>query len=128
MGHGGRHEQAQGVEEAQGPVDAGAGGDLRHLSQHDLAHRKRPAGGTPPHHPQAGRGARGGPRGTAEGGVRVSKRGNGEGTISRRKNGGWMAQYYVYTVDGRRRKTLYGKTRNEVSAKLTKAMADRDGG
>ena len=58
----------------------------------------------------------------------MSKRGNGEGTISRRKNGGWMAQYYVYTVDGRRRKTLYGKTRNEVSAKLTKAMADRDGG
>ena len=27
----------------------------------------------------------------------MSKRGNGEGTISRRKNGGWMAQYYVRT-------------------------------
>ena len=58
----------------------------------------------------------------------MRKRGNGEGTISRRKNGGWMAQYYVYTADGRRRKTLYGKTRNEVSGKLTKAMSDRDGG
>src|SRR5215210_6531411 len=58
----------------------------------------------------------------------AKKRGNGEGTIPRRKNGGWMAQYYVYTADGRRRKTLYGKTRNEVSGKLTKAMSDRDGG
>ncbi len=60
--------------------------------------------------------------------MRVRKRGNGEGTISHRKNGSWMAQYYVYTADGRRRKTLYGKTRNEVSGKLTKAMSDRDGG
>src|ERR671917_1720804 len=58
----------------------------------------------------------------------AKKRGNGEGSISRRKNGGWMAQYSVYTADGRKRKTLYGKTRAEVSAKLTKAMADRNGG
>jgi hypothetical protein len=29
---------------------------------------------------------------------------------------------------GTKRKTLYGKTRGEVSEKLTKAMADRDGG
>jgi hypothetical protein len=34
----------------------------------------------------------------------------------------------VYTAEGRKRKTLYGKTRNEVSGKLTKAMSDRDGG
>src|SRR5918998_277244 len=58
----------------------------------------------------------------------AKKRGNGEGSISWRKNGGWMGQYSVYTADGRKRKTLYGKTRAEVSAKLTKAMADRDGG
>ncbi len=58
----------------------------------------------------------------------MGKRGNGEGTISRRKNGGWMAQYYVYTVDGRKRKTIYGKTRAEVSEKLTEALADRNGG
>jgi integrase len=45
----------------------------------------------------------------------LGKRGNGEGTISRRKNGGWMVQYYVHTAEGRRRKTLYGKTRAENS-------------
>jgi integrase len=58
----------------------------------------------------------------------AKKRGNGEGSISRRKNGGWMAQYSVYTAEGRKRKTIYGKTRAEVSEKLTKALADRDGG
>lgn len=58
----------------------------------------------------------------------MSKRGNGEGTISRRKNGGWMAQYYVYTVDGRRRKTLYGKTRAEAAERLAKALSQRAGG
>jgi integrase len=58
----------------------------------------------------------------------AKKRGNGEGSISRRKNGGWMAPYSVYTDDGRKRKTLYGQTRAVVAEKLTKAMADRDGG
>jgi hypothetical protein len=43
-----------------------------------------------------------------------SKRGNGEGTIHRRKGGGWCAQYTVYTAEGRKRKTIYGKTRAEV--------------
>ena len=56
------------------------------------------------------------------------KRGNGEGSIHRRKGRGWCAQYIVYTADGRKRKTLYGKTRGEVSEKLTRAMADRDSG
>jgi hypothetical protein len=56
------------------------------------------------------------------------KRGNGEGTIHRRKDGGWCAQYTVYTAEGRRRRTIYGKTRVEVAAKLTKAMSDRDDG
>ena len=31
----------------------------------------------------------------------MGKRGNGEGSISRRKNGGWMAQYVVHTAEGR---------------------------
>jgi integrase len=48
----------------------------------------------------------------------AKKRGNGEGSISRRKNGGWIGQYTVYTAEGRKRKTLYGKTRQEVAAKL----------
>ena len=56
------------------------------------------------------------------------KRGNGEGTIHRRKNGGWCAQYTVYTDKGRKRKTLYGKTRAEVAAKLAKEVSDRKGG
>ncbi len=56
------------------------------------------------------------------------KRGNGEGSITRRKNGGWMAQYAVHTAEGRKRKTLYGKTRQEVAAKLAKALSDREGG
>lgn len=57
------------------------------------------------------------------------KRGNGEGSISRRKAGGWMAQYTLYTAEGRKRKTLYGKkTRAEVAAKLAKALSDREGG
>jgi integrase len=56
------------------------------------------------------------------------KRGNGEGTIHRRKGGGWCAQYTVYTANGRKRKTLYGRTRAEVAAKLAKALSDREGG
>lgn len=56
------------------------------------------------------------------------KRGNGEGSIHRRNGGGWCAQYSVYTATGRKRRTLYGKTRAEVSEKLTRAMVDRDGG
>ena len=58
----------------------------------------------------------------------MAKRGNGEGSISRRKGGGWMAQYHAH-VDGRpKRKTVYGKTRGAVAASLAKALADRDGG
>jgi len=58
----------------------------------------------------------------------MGKRGNGEGSISRRKNGGWMAQYTVDTAEGRKRKTLYGRTRQEVATKLSNALSDRDGG
>jgi integrase len=56
------------------------------------------------------------------------KRGNGEGSITRRKDGLYMARYTVETAIGAKRKTLYGKTRGEVSEKLTKAMADQDDG
>jgi integrase len=58
----------------------------------------------------------------------MGKRGNGEGSIWRRKRGGWCAQYTVYTSEGRKRRTLYGKTRQQVAAKLSKALADREGG
>ncbi|MGH3085688.1 MAG: site-specific integrase [Rubrobacteraceae bacterium] len=58
----------------------------------------------------------------------MGKRGNGEGSISRRKSGGWMAQYAVYTTKGRKRKTIYGKTRKDVAAKLATALSDREEG
>lgn len=49
----------------------------------------------------------------------MAKRGNGEGSISRRRNGGWIGQYYAEVGGKRKRRTLYGKNR---------AMADRNGG
>src|ERR671920_1041507 len=52
-------------------------------------------------------------------------RGNGEGTISRRKDGRWEARYYVPTMNGTKRKTIYVKTQAEVRDKLTKALSDR---
>ena len=58
----------------------------------------------------------------------AKKRGNGEGSITRRKTGGWCAQYTVHTAEGRKRKTLYGKTRQEVAAKLAKALSDHEDG
>src|SRR5918995_6996009 len=39
-----------------------------------------------------------------------------------------MAQYAVYTAEGRKRKTLYGKTHQEVATKLARALSDREGG
>ena len=50
------------------------------------------------------------------------RRGNHEGGIYRRKSDGlWCASV---TVAGGRRKVLYGKTREEVAAKLTVALSD----
>jgi integrase len=56
------------------------------------------------------------------------KRGNGEGSITKRKDGRWMARYTVHTAAGRKRKTIYGKTRAEVAEKLAKAVMDRADG
>jgi integrase len=58
----------------------------------------------------------------------MGKRGNGEGSIGRRKDGLYMARYTVQTPTGPKRKALYGKTRSEVAAKLSKALADRESG
>jgi len=58
----------------------------------------------------------------------AKRRVNGEGSITRRKDGLYMACYTVQTPTGPRRKSLFGKTRREVDEKLTKAKADRDGG
>ncbi len=58
----------------------------------------------------------------------MGKRGNGEGSITRRKDGLYMARYTVQTATGPKRKAIYAKTRQETSEKLNKALADRDGG
>lgn len=56
------------------------------------------------------------------------KRGNGEGSIGKRKDGRWMARYTVHTAKGPKRKYIYGRTRQEVAEKLSKAVSDRVGG
>ena len=58
----------------------------------------------------------------------MGKRGNGEGSITRRKDGLYMARYTVETATGAKRKAVYAKTRKEVSEKLTAAMADASKG
>ena len=52
-------------------------------------------------------------------------RGNKEGTIYKRQDGRWSAQL---TLPGGKRRTLYAKTREEVSRKLTAALRDREDG
>jgi integrase len=56
------------------------------------------------------------------------KRGNGEGSISKRKDGRWWGRYTVHTDKGPKQKAVYGKTRAEVATKLRKAMVDLDNG
>jgi len=58
------------------------------------------------------------------------KRGNGEGTIVRRRDGRWMGQLMVgYGPDGKpRRRTVYGRTRQEVAAKLAELAAQHHKG
>jgi len=58
----------------------------------------------------------------------LGRRGNGEGSIRKRKDGRWEGRYTVHTPEGRKQKPVYGKTRKEVSEKLTEAMAGRDKG
>jgi integrase len=57
----------------------------------------------------------------------VTKRGNGDGTIDRTKDGRWVARYFVETAGGKKRKTIYCRTRLEVATKLAHAIAQRDG-
>jgi hypothetical protein len=52
----------------------------------------------------------------------TTRRGRDEGSIYRRKDGRWVAQY----TTGDKRRYIYGKTRKVVAAKLAKAIADRD--
>ncbi len=58
----------------------------------------------------------------------MGKRGNGEGSVYQRKDGRWVGQYLVYLPSGPKYRYIYAKTRKEAADKLTKAMADRNGG
>ncbi len=53
------------------------------------------------------------------------KRGNGEGSITKRKDGRWMARYTVPTAKGPKRRTVYGGTRKEAADMLAKVLSDR---
>lgn len=56
----------------------------------------------------------------------MAKRGQNEGSISKRKDGRWVARFTIgYEGGKQRRKCLYGKTRAEVQEKLTEALRSR---
>ena len=55
----------------------------------------------------------------------MNKRGNSEGSLYRRKDGRWAASV---SLGDRRRKSFYGRTREEVSRKLTTALKARQDG
>jgi len=58
----------------------------------------------------------------------MGKRGNGEGSIGQRSDGRWQARYVFYEGGIRRRKTIYGRTREQVAKALRAALEDRDVG
>ena len=61
----------------------------------------------------------------------AKKRGNNEGSITRRPDGRWMAQVTIGRdpeTGKSRRATFYGKTRQDVADKLTKALRDKQQG
>ncbi len=61
----------------------------------------------------------------------MAKRGNGEGSISRRKDGTYMARYWVDTPAGKKRQTIYGRKgekRQQVADKLAEALGNRSKG
>ena len=49
-------------------------------------------------------------------------------SITKRRDGRWMARYTVHTVKGPKRRHVYGKTRKEAADKLAKALSDRTEG
>lgn len=56
------------------------------------------------------------------------RRANGEGGVTRRKDGSWMARYTVRTPTGRKRRVIYARSREEARRRLAEAIADRDRG
>jgi integrase len=58
----------------------------------------------------------------------AKRRGNGEGSVYRRKDGLWFGQYRVQPPSGTKTKYIYCKSRRDAATKLVKAIADRDSG
>ena len=54
----------------------------------------------------------------------TKRRGNGEGSVYRRKDGLLVGQYKVQTPNGTKTKYIYSKSRKDAAAKLAKAIAD----
>jgi hypothetical protein len=53
------------------------------------------------------------------------RRGRGEGSIAQQADGRWQARVDLGWQNGRRRrKAVYGRTRKEAAAKLTKTLRD----
>src|SRR5258708_35752202 len=55
----------------------------------------------------------------------AKRRGHGEGSIYLRDDGRWAASL---SLENRKRKTLYGKTKKEVQEKLKKALREQEQG
>src|SRR5258707_7143216 len=55
----------------------------------------------------------------------MARRGHGEGSIYRRKDGRWTA---AITLENHKRKTFYGETRKEVQDKLNAALHEQKQG
>jgi len=59
----------------------------------------------------------------------VTRRASGEGSVHKRKSGGWQGSINVGLVEGRRkRKTVYGATQREVLGKLAEIRRSLDSG
>jgi integrase len=63
--------------------------------------------------------------GSEEEEVAMGKRGNGEGSVYKRKDGRYEARYTVPTAAGPKRKSIYGKKREDVRDALAKVLSDQ---
>jgi hypothetical protein len=58
----------------------------------------------------------------------MGRRGNGEGSITCRKDGLYMARYTIETPTGKKHKTVYDKTREAAHEKLIEVLSNRNKG
>src|SRR5438067_8675292 len=57
--------------------------------------------------------------------MKMAKRGQNEGTISKRKDGRWMARLNLGYANGKRKRLyIYGTTRKDVAEKLVAAQRE----